>query len=124
MKRSVLTGLSILALVAGSALSAEPGHKYDGVYTGTRSLKGTASTECPAEEDVSVTIHGEWLTFTNRALKNFTLPFEPDQAGSFGQILTGPDGIVVNYHGQMTGDILAADVMNPPCDYHWDLKKQ
>jgi hypothetical protein len=38
----------IICLVAGPALSAEPEHKYDGVYTGKRSLtKGTASTTSP-----------------------------------------------------------------------------
>ena len=58
----------IICLVAGSALSAEPEHKYDGVYTGKRSLtKGTASATCPAEDDVSFTISGETLTFTNSA---------------------------------------------------------
>src|SRR5215471_3361306 len=52
----------MICLVAGPALSAEPEHKYDGVYTGKRSLtKGTASTTCPAEDDVSVTITGETM---------------------------------------------------------------
>jgi hypothetical protein len=59
----------MICLLVGPALSAEPEHKYDGVYTGKRSLtKGTASITCPAEDDVSVTIQGETLTFTNSAL--------------------------------------------------------
>ena len=77
-----------LAVVVMPALGAEP--KFDGVYTGKRSLtKGTASPNCPAVEDVSVTIHGETLTFTNDALKEFTMPFYPRQDGSFGQTYTG-----------------------------------
>ena len=129
MKRSVLAGLPILALVVGLALSAEPGHKYDGVYTGKRSLtKGTASTDCPAEEDGSVTIQGETLTFTNSALKNFTMPFEPGQDGSFGQTHTDVGGAVVHYEGHIVGNLIEADVQNyatdPPCEYHWHLKKQ
>jgi hypothetical protein len=52
MKRSVLAGLSILAfVVVGQTLGAEPEHKFEGVYTGT---KGKASAACPAEEDVHV----------------------------------------------------------------------
>jgi hypothetical protein len=65
----------MICFVAGQALSAEPEHKYDGVYTGKRSLaKGAASTTCPAEDEVSVTITGETLTFTNSALKKYTMP--------------------------------------------------
>jgi len=45
----------MICFAAGPALSAEPEHKYHGVYTGKRSLtKGTASTTCPSEDDVSV----------------------------------------------------------------------
>lgn len=129
MNRSILSGLSILALVAGAALSAEPEHGYDGVYTGKRSLtKGTASAECPAEDDVSVTIRGETLTFTNSTLKNYTMPFEPEPDGSFGQTHTDESGAIVHYHGQIKGSIMEADVQNyvtdPPCEYHWRLQKQ
>ena len=49
----------MICLVGGSALSAKSQHKYDGAYSGKRSLtKGTASATCPAEDDVSVTIPG------------------------------------------------------------------
>jgi len=77
-------------LVAGPALSTEPEHKYDGVYTGKRSLtKGTASTTCPAEDDVSVTITGEMMTFTNSAFKKYLMPFylsRTDRSASFSSI--------------------------------------
>jgi hypothetical protein len=114
----------MICLVAGPALSAEPEHKYDGVYTGKRSLtKGTASTTCPAEDDVSVTITGETLTFTNSALKKYTMPFDPGPDGSFGQTHTDEGGSVVHYHGRIVGDVMDANVENPPCEYHWHLKK-
>ena len=79
--------------IAGLALSTEDEHKYDGVYTGKRSLtKGTASTTCLAEDDVSVTITGETLTFTDSELKNLTMPFYPGPDGSFGQTHTEEGG--------------------------------
>ena len=109
-----------ICLVAGPALSAEPEHKYDGVYTGKRSLtKGTASATCPAVDDVSVTIIGETLTIANSANKSYVMPFYPGPDGSFGQ--TEGDE---HYHGRIIGDIIEADAENPGCEYHWHLKKQ
>ena len=111
----------MICLVAGPALSAEPEHKYDGVYTGKRSLtKGTSS--CPAKGDVSVTIHGERLTFTNGVLEKYTMPFYPGSDGSFGQTHT-EGSYVVRHRGRIIGDVLDADVTNPPCEHHWHLKK-
>jgi hypothetical protein len=86
------SGLIILGLIyplTGSPLSAEAQHKYDGVYTGKRALtKGTASAACPAEDDASVTIDGETLTFTNSALKKYIMLFAPSPDGEFGQTHT------------------------------------
>jgi hypothetical protein len=125
MKQSVLAGLSILVLVVGLALSAESENKYDGIYTGKRSLtKGAVSPSCPAEDDVSVTIQGETLTFTNSALKNYIMPFDPGRDGSFGETHFDAGGAVVHYHGRIVGDVIEADVENPPCEYHWHLKKE
>ena len=114
----------MICLVAGiPALGAE--HTFDGVYSGKRVLtKGSASSMCPAADDVSVTIHGETLTFTNSALKKFTEPFFPGSDGSFGETYTDEGGAVVHYHGRIVGDIIEADVTNPPCEYHWHLKKE
>ena len=94
--RSLVFGM--ICFIAGPALSVEPEHKYDEVYTGKRSLtKGTASTTCPAEDDVSVTINGETLTFIHSALENYTMPFDPGPDGSFD---TEGDGGAVHYHGE------------------------
>jgi len=113
----------VICLAAGPALGAEPGHKYDGVYTGKRSLtKGAASPTCPVEDDVSVTIHGETLTFTNNVLTKFTIYFDPRQDGSFDQI-TDQGGIAARIKGRITGDVIEADVNNRPCEHHWSLKK-
>ena len=75
-----------LAVAVIPALGAE--HTFDGVYTGKRSLtKGTVGPNCPAEENVSITIHGETLSFTNSALKKFVIGFDPHKDGSFDEIL-------------------------------------
>jgi hypothetical protein len=112
-----------LAVAGIPALAAE--HAFDGAYSGKRVLtKGTASATCPAEDDVSVTIHGETLTFTNSALKNFTQPFYPRPDGSFGETYTDAGGAVVHYHGHVAGDVMDVDVENPPCEYHWHLEKE
>ena len=117
----------MICLVARPALNAEPEHKYDGVYTGKRSLKkNEADTSCPAEDDVSVTITGETLTFTNSALKNYLMPFYPGPDGSFGQTHQDQGGDVVHYHGRIIGDVMDVDVETPEtpdCEYHWHLKK-
>ena len=112
-----------LAIAGIPALGAE--HAFDGVYSGKRVLtKGSAGPGCPPEDDVSVTIHGEMLTFTNSALKKFTQPFFPRGDGSFGETFTDEGGRTVHYHGRIVGDIIDADAENPPCEYHWHLKKQ
>jgi hypothetical protein len=124
--RGLAPALGLCLAVAGSpALGAE--HTFDGVYSGKRVLtKGSASSICPAEGDVSVTVNGETLTFTDRELQKTTQPFYPDPDGSFGQTFTGRGGDVVHYHGRIVGDVMDADVANyaiAPCEYHWHLKK-
>ena len=111
----------ICLAVAGPALAAE--ETLDGVYTGKRVLTKGSGSQCPAEDNVSVTIHGETLTFTHSALKKFLISFNPHQDGSFSQISVDIDGETVTIHGRITGDVLDADVTNPPCEHHWHLKK-
>ena len=122
--RCLASALGLCLAVAGSpAPGAE--HTFDGDYSGKRVLtKGAAGPGCPAEDDVSVTIHGETLTFTDSALKKFTESFYPAPDGSFGETFTGEGGHAVHHHGRIVGDVIDADVENPPCEYHWHLKKQ
>src|SRR5215467_1900967 len=124
-RRVAVSGIyGMICLVAGiPALGAE--HTFDGVYSGKRVLtKASAGSDCPAEDDVSVTIHGETLTFTNSVLKKFIQPFYPGRDGSFGQTYTDAGGRAVHYHGRIVQDVIDADAENPPCEYHWHLKKQ
>jgi hypothetical protein len=79
---------------------------------------------CPAEDDVSVTIYGETLSFTNSALGNFAMGFNPRQDGSFHSTYTGEGDATVDIRGRVIGDVIEADVTNPPCEHHWNLKKE
>jgi hypothetical protein len=107
---------------AGPALGAE--NTFDGDYAGKRVLTAGSSPTCPAEDDVSVTIHGETLTFTNSALRNFLIAFTLHQDGSFNQIYIDAGGDTVTMQGRITKGFLDADVTNPPCAHHWHLKKE
>ena len=61
--------LGICVSVAGiPALGAE--RKFDGVYSGKRVLTKGSGPTCPSENDVSVTIHGELMTFPNCVFKS------------------------------------------------------
>ena len=112
-----------LAVAGSPALGAE--HTFDSDYSGKRVLtKGSAGPDCPAEDDVSVTIHGETLTFTDSELKNYTLPFFPSPDGSFGLSHTDASGAVRHHHGRVNGGVIDADTDNPDCEYHWHLKKR
>jgi hypothetical protein len=103
-------------LVAEPALSAE--NAFDGAYTGKRVLTKGSSTACPSEEDVSVTIQGGALTFTDSALRNYSIGFDPRQDGSFGEISTGRGGTGVLIEGRIIGGVLDADVTNGACEHH------
>jgi hypothetical protein len=116
----------MISFVGASALGAE--HRFDGVYTGKIVLtKGSAGAMCPAEDDISVTVHGKTLTFTSSILKQFAHPFYPDPDGSFGEIYNDAGGATVHYHGRVIGDVIDADFTDygadPACEYHWRLTK-
>ena len=117
---SAICGMMGLA-VAGPTLGADA---YDGTYTGTRVLTKGPDQTCPATDDVSVTIHGETLTFTNRSYRNETIMFAPRQDGSFGEIVAGAGGGASFISGRITGDVIDADVTNEPCEHHWHLTKR
>ena len=123
--RLLVAVASGLCLVFGGFCALVAEHNFDGVYTGKRSLtKGSPGPNCPTEGKVSVSIHGETLTFTNSALKKLTKPFYPGPYGSFGQTYTDEGGDIVHYYGRIIGDVMDADVTNPACEYHWHLKKE
>jgi len=111
-----------LAVAVIPALGAE--HTFDGVYSGKRALIKGSDPYCPAEDDVSVIIHGEMLSFTDSALRKFRIGFYPSQDGSFGEISVGEGGDAVQIHGRVVGDIIDADVTNRFCKHHWHLKKE
>jgi hypothetical protein len=121
-RRLAISGICGMVCLVAPVLGAE--HKFDGAYTGKRSLVKGSGPLCPAEEDVSVTIHGQTLTFTNSALKKFTIGFYLNQDGSFSQIYVDEGGDTVNIHGHVIEGVLDADVTNPPCEHHWHLKKE
>ena len=117
---SAICGMIGLA-VAAPALGADA---YDGAYAGTRVLTKGPDQTCPAKEDVSVTVRGETLTFTNGSLRNETIMFAPRQDGSFGLISAGTGGSAVLIRGRIVGNVLEADASNGPCEHHWHLEKQ
>ena len=111
-----------LAVAGNPALGAE--HKYDGVYTGNKLLTKGSGPKCSVEEDVSVTIHDQTLTFTDLNFRIVVLDFYPRQDGSFGLVYVDAGRATVNIRGHVIGDVLEADVNSPPCEYHWHLKKK
>ena len=124
--RWLASALGLCLAVAGD-LSRGAEHTFDGVYSGQRVLtKGEVGPRCPAKDDVSIAIHGETLRFTDSAQNNFLQPFYPKKDGSFGQIYTDVGGAAVNYHGRIVGDVMDIDVTatDPPCQFHWHLKKE
>jgi hypothetical protein len=111
----------ICLAVAGPALSA--GNTFDGTYTGKRVLTKGIDRTCPTEDDVSVIIHGESLTFSNSKLRGFIIGFEPRPDGSFSEVSTGIEGTTVQIDGHIVGDVLDADVTTTACQHHWHLTR-
>jgi hypothetical protein len=73
--------------VIGPALGAE--RTFDGVYIGKRVLTKGSGPQCPVEDNVSVTIHGETAAFTDSSFQKFLMGFNPHPDGSFNQIPVG-----------------------------------
>jgi len=108
--------------MAGPALAA--GDSFDGVYTGKRVLTKGPPDACPAEDSVSVIIHDGVLTFTNSALQKFAIGFDPQPDGTFTDTYVDAGGDIVEIRGRIAGNVLNADVTNPPCEHHWRLEKK
>jgi hypothetical protein len=111
----------VICVVAGLAVGAE---NIDGAYSGKRTLTKGSGPMCPGEENVSATIHGETLSFSNSAHQNVGMGFYPHPDGSFHQTYADKGGAAVDIRGRIIGDVIEADVTNPPCEHHWHLKKQ
>jgi hypothetical protein len=100
--------------VAGPALGAE--NRFDGVYTGKTTLTKGSNPTCVAYDDVFIIVHGKTLKFTNNRLRNFLIGFYPRKDGSFRQShVYNKQGSFVNIQGHVTGNLIEADVTNPPC---------
>jgi hypothetical protein len=126
MTRIVTTSyrcLMIPALCGLLAFAATAAETFDGSYTGKRVLTKSSSPQCEPSEEVSVTIDGNALTFTNSALSKFGIGFYPHQDGSFGSISASGGGSVL-IRGRIVGGVLDADVTNGPCQHHWHLTKR
>jgi hypothetical protein len=99
---------------------------FDGVYAGKRVRTDGPPHLCLAEENVTVTITRDILKFTNGALQNFTLSFEPKEDGSFKETYDNISSSTVLVEGRIVGDTLDADVFNlsTNCKHHWHLTKE
>jgi hypothetical protein len=111
----------VCLFVAAPALGAE--NTFDGTYTGKRVLTKGIDQTCPTEDDVSVIIHGESLTFSNSKLRGYVVGFEPHPDGSFSETSTGIEGTIVLIEGRIVGDVIDADVTTSACKHHWHLKR-
>ena len=118
---TALCGLLVLAVAEPAVTAADT---FDGAYTGKRVLKNGSDPACPtSDDDVSVTIRGAELTFTNSELRNFGIGFSPHQDGSFSETYADTGGASVLIRGRIVGGVLDADVTNGPCEHHWHLTK-
>jgi hypothetical protein len=112
---------AVWLVIALPALGAE--NAFDGTYTGKRVLTKGADRTCPTEDDVSVTIRGETLTFTNSKVRAYVVGFEPHPDGSFREASTDIGGAIVSIEGRIVGGVLDADVSTPSCQHHWHLRR-
>jgi hypothetical protein len=71
-----------------------------------------------------VTIHDHVLTFSNDALKNYSMGFDPRPDRTFANAHVDVGGDIVTIRGRIAAGVLDADVTNPPCEHHWRLEKQ
>jgi hypothetical protein len=113
---------TICLAATGPILGAEA--TFNGVYSGRRVLTKGSDPTCPSEENVSVTIKGDELMFTNSALQDFGIGFDPNPDGSFRETYVDIGGAYVDIRGRIVDDLLDADVTNGSCEHHWHLKKE
>jgi hypothetical protein len=124
-RRMRLAACSLACLVISISTPVAPADaSYDGQYTGKRMLTDGPADSCPAEENVSVIIQGDVLSFTDSALMNYGLPFNPEPDGTFTVDHVDESGVLMEIQGRVVGGVLDADVNDPPCEYHWSLEKK
>ena len=118
----------LLSAVCGALCLATAGlalaDSINGTYTGKRVLTKGNPAACARDENVSVTIGDGSLRFTNSALKNYIIGFDPRPDGSFVQLSVDIEGDAVDMRGRIVGNVLDADVTNGPCVHHWHLEKK
>jgi hypothetical protein len=119
--RLMTSGLCLMIGLAAAAPVFGAEKKFDGAYTGKRVLTKGSDQACLAEDDVSVTVYREALTFTDSRLKNFSIGFDPHPDGSFNEISTGDQGAFATIQGRIVGDAIDADVDDGLCQYHWHV---
>jgi hypothetical protein len=124
MRRRMHLLVCSLVLLSIAAPAVEAGDSFDGEYVGKRVLTKGPADECPADESVSVTIRDNVLTFTNSQLQNYAIGFYPDPDGTFTVTHVDADGNTSEIQGRITGGVLTAEVNNPPCEHHWQLRKK
>ena len=86
---SAICGLLVVAVAAPALGAAET---FDGVYIGKRLLTTGSGPGCPTEDDVSVTIHGAALTFTDSELRNSSsalIPIRTDHSNRSTPVAAG-----------------------------------
>jgi hypothetical protein len=119
-RRHALVLIACIVLVV-PALGAK--NSFNGRYVGKQVLiKGEKS--CPTEENVSVTIKGDDLSFTDSSAKTYMIGFDPDPGGSFSVLDADIGGIEVDIQGRVNGKTLDADLTSDHCQHHWHLEKR
>jgi hypothetical protein len=124
MRRGISLMVCSVACLAIAAPVALADASFDGQYVGQRVLTNGPADVCPTEDYVSVTIHGNVLTLTSSALKNYEIGFVPRRDGTFDETHVHIGGDVADIQGHVGGGGLDAQVINPPCEHYWSLKKK
>ena len=97
---------------------------WDNSKVRKRELTKGPEPPCVGSEGVSVVIGGGTLTFTNSALRNYAVGFDPASDGKFGWLHIDAGGKAVAIRGRIVGSVLDADVADATCEHHWHLLRQ
>jgi hypothetical protein len=78
---------------------------------------------CVAKDAASANIQGDALTFTNSAIKDYTISFSPRAGGAFVQLSANISGIVVDIRDRIGAGVLDVDVTSANCAHHWHFRE-